>query len=275
MSANVFNRVLERWRRASERRRLGVRYRDVGCFCLFIGYPRSGHSLIGSLLSAHPEMVVAHELDALGHVAAGVGRTDLFDRLLAHDQAFHGQGRNWNGYHYAVPGQWQGRVRRLRVIGDKKGGMTAYHLSRDARLYDLLAQRVELPLRWIHVIRNPLDMIATRARALNVPLATAAAEHFKSWQVIDWFRARLRGTGGWFDLHLEDFVADPSGKLAALCAFLGVEAAPGYLSDCASIVFSRARQTRQSQIWSPRLRSSILEQAARRSYFRVQPTAVS
>jgi hypothetical protein len=36
----------------------GVRHRasfaHVESFCMFIGYPRSGHTLIGSILDAHP-----------------------------------------------------------------------------------------------------------------------------------------------------------------------------------------------------------------------------
>ena len=34
-------------------------------FCLFVGYPRSGHSLVGSLLDAHPDIAISHELHVL------------------------------------------------------------------------------------------------------------------------------------------------------------------------------------------------------------------
>ena len=30
-------------------------------FVLFVGYPRSGHSLIASVMDAHPDIVIAHE----------------------------------------------------------------------------------------------------------------------------------------------------------------------------------------------------------------------
>ena len=43
---------------------------DVKTLCLFIGYQRSGHSLVGSLLDAHPRMAIAHELDALFYLKA-------------------------------------------------------------------------------------------------------------------------------------------------------------------------------------------------------------
>lgn len=46
---------------------------DLETYCMFIGYPRSGHSLIGFLLDAHPSMIIAHELHVLKHINAGYG----------------------------------------------------------------------------------------------------------------------------------------------------------------------------------------------------------
>jgi hypothetical protein len=40
---------------------------------MFIGYLRSGHSLIASLLDAHPNPIATHELDALKFVGARFG----------------------------------------------------------------------------------------------------------------------------------------------------------------------------------------------------------
>ncbi len=38
---------------------------DLHAFCMFIGYPKSGHSLVGSLLDAHPDMVIAKATNPL------------------------------------------------------------------------------------------------------------------------------------------------------------------------------------------------------------------
>ena len=43
-------------------------FKDIETFCVFIGYPRSGHSLIASLLDAHPEMVFSNELNVLRYI---------------------------------------------------------------------------------------------------------------------------------------------------------------------------------------------------------------
>ena len=97
-----------------------AQFAAVEKYCFFIGYPRSGHSLVGSLLNAHPEILIAHELDALGYVEHHFGRAQLYALLLERDQVFASMGRKWMGYDYVVPNQFQGRWSRLRVIGDKR-----------------------------------------------------------------------------------------------------------------------------------------------------------
>jgi hypothetical protein len=48
-----------------QNRRNAEYFRGIQTYCMFVGYPRTGHSLIGSLLDAHPRVVIAHELNAL------------------------------------------------------------------------------------------------------------------------------------------------------------------------------------------------------------------
>ena len=98
-------------------------FADVRTYLMFIGQPRSGTSLLGSLLNAHPYALVGHELNALRYVRRGYTRRQLFWLLLMKDREFARRGRNWTGYDYAVSGQWQGRFEKLLVIGDKKGGL--------------------------------------------------------------------------------------------------------------------------------------------------------
>ena len=37
-------------------------FESVQTYVMFVGYPRSGHSLVGAFLNAHPAMMIAHEL---------------------------------------------------------------------------------------------------------------------------------------------------------------------------------------------------------------------
>jgi len=68
-------------------------YPDLRAFCLFASYGRSGHSLVGSLLDAHPDVVIAHEANALRLVAEGTKRDELFETLLENSRRSFSRGR--------------------------------------------------------------------------------------------------------------------------------------------------------------------------------------
>jgi len=82
---------------------------------MFVGYPRTGHSLIGSLLDAHPRIVIAHELDALELFQWGFSQRQVFHLLLENSRKMAAAGRSHHGYSYGVPNQWQvGRDKEIQ-----------------------------------------------------------------------------------------------------------------------------------------------------------------
>ena len=56
--------------------------KSLETYCMFIGYPRSGHSLVGSLLDAHPQIILAHELNALELFKRGFGARQIYIFLM-------------------------------------------------------------------------------------------------------------------------------------------------------------------------------------------------
>jgi hypothetical protein len=65
----------------------------VYIYCMFIGYSRSGHSLVGSLLYAHPNAIIAHELDALKFAKVGFDKHQVYQLLLDNSRRFVRRGR--------------------------------------------------------------------------------------------------------------------------------------------------------------------------------------
>jgi len=225
----------------------------VGTYCMFIGYPRSGHSLVGSLLDAHPHAIVAHELDALRFVEAGFGRYQLYQLLLDNSQRFARRGREWTGYAYEVPNQWQGRFDELRVIGDKKGGRSTLRLAEAPGLLHRLQKTVATGIKFIHTIRNPYDNIATmHKRALehdpDRTLGDTAEDYLSRCEMNAGLKERLE-SGAVLDVRHESFVENPKSSLRELCDFLGLEYDEVYLADCASIVFGSPRKSRHAVEW--------------------------
>jgi hypothetical protein len=223
---------------------------------MFIGYPRSGHSLTGALLNAHPDAVIAHELDTLGYLKRGFSRDQIFSLLLERDQWFTGNGSQWHEFNYEVAGQWQGRFRELKVIGDKRGGHSSTLLAESPELLDQLRRTVRVPLRIIHIVRNPFDNIATIARRNPCPLEQAATVFFKrattNQRVIETNPAEEIIT-----LRHEDFIAQPRQHLQRLVEFIGLTTDDEYLDACEKMVFESPSKSRAKAEWNDAVQASI------------------
>ena len=100
-------------------------------FVLFVGYERSGHSIVGSLMDAHPHVVIAHEFylfrkfDKLDKVTNGTWRENLFQSLYGKNSRRLVRSSSGKGYTLKVEGLWEGTYDdHIEVIGDKSGGST-------------------------------------------------------------------------------------------------------------------------------------------------------
>jgi hypothetical protein len=237
--------------------------RDVEAFFLVLGYARSGSTLVGSLLDAHPEMVVAHEADILRYVRAGVTRRQLFAILLERDRQFGSIERRWHGFEYAVPGGFQERFTTLRVIGDKHAGRATRRLGRDPQLLERLRALVRVPIRVLHVVRNPYDNVASIALSRGFGLSPALDIYEKLSVMTDSVRALL-APDELLNVRYESVVADPEQRLAEICAFVGLEATPEYLRACSALVDPAAGQRHSGVVWSSGERRRIEELIAAR-----------
>ena len=229
------------------------RYREefdrVQTFCLFIGYPRSGHSLVGAMLNAHRHAVISHELDASQLILAGCSRNELYARILARAAWFNLRG-NRSNYQYQIPNRWQGRFESLRVIGDKRGGTAALSVAENPDLLDRLRALIVVPLRLVHVVRNPYDNIAAIARWHRLSLDESMAFYFSHFQTTGNLDA-LSDPAHVLTIHHEELVRAPETTLANLCTFLGLNHDAQYLAECSSVVFARPTQPRRRTDWTP------------------------
>lgn len=244
---------------------LAPRLRNVRTLLLFIGYPRSGHSLVGSLLNAHRSIVVAHELHALWYLDRGFSAEELFALIWRRDRWFGRHGRQWTEFNYTVPGQWQGRSDRLEIIGDKKGdGVTDLLHFYPGALQTALG-RLGRRIRIIHTVRNPYDNVATMARRTGDPLSACIERHRNrvalNNELIERYGEELIVT-----VRHEDLIADAKGELRRMAAFLGVEVSEEYLEACRGIIYDSPNPSRHGAKWSEEDRRGV-ERIIRRTPF--------
>lgn len=148
-----------------------------------------------------------------------------------------------------MPGGFLGRHDDIRVIGDKKGGGTSWHLLEDPSLLDTVRRRMDMPLRFIHNVRNPYDNLATISRREQRPLPAAIDRYHALASCCQAVIGRLAPEEILTQWH-EDFVADVEGHMRQLCAFVGLEADPAYLAACSAVVFESPKLSRDSVCWT-------------------------
>lgn len=216
---------------------------------LFVGQGRSGHSLVGALLDAHPDCLIAHELNVCSLIAAGFNKNQIYYLIWENSRHFAKVGRAWGKYSYTVPGAHQGQFRRLSVVGDKKGGSTADYFHQDLSNIDRTAAFFNVPLRFVHVVRNPLDNIAAMALqtggtiGLDGAIANYARRCVAAAQVLE---AR---PGDVITLHHEDVISHPKTELMTLAERLGIVAESAWLDACAKVIAPTPSRSRDKVSW--------------------------
>ena len=186
----------------------------------------------------------------------------------------HGvRAKNNKGYNLTVSNLYEGKyVDHIDVIGDKKGGMTAYMLwKQPGKWLDVFSmiKALNVTLKVIVVYRNPYDIVAS-----TVLLAHYSYEEFariKKANITN-IRSRPGQVNGWIshyfshlkvilnakkkynldmiEIHGKDIISDPRGTLLKLCNDLGVACSDNYLEICASKIFKTESRTRYLIKWT-------------------------
>ena len=245
---------------------------------LIAGYNRSGSTLIGALLNAHPDAVVATEGRALSHVRLpGSTKGILVRRILREERRVcrrtHFYRRIFNGASYRVETGWQGRYARLRLVGDKHTGRNINWLHEAPALLDFLRRRIDCPLRVLFSYRNPYDMVAAwHLRAPESVGGTSVSNHFalrnlrvlgrpdlaprflrhlrRHSRRVSEVLARLEDDEV-LPIRHERFVARPKDGLRDVLGFVGLDASDAYLDACAALVEEAPHRTRFKVRWTP------------------------
>jgi hypothetical protein len=239
---------------------------EARTFCCFIGHGRSGGTLVGALLNAHPNIVMSNELNALRRIRIGMSEKALYRVIyvVSKRQALRGS-LGGGGYSYSVPGQSQGSHKELLVVGDRKAGASAYEVITHPEILEQLDNIVRLRKRFIHVVRNPFDTIATTyhktlpgdAQTARLHLEREMHNYFLRCDAVQKVESRFGAANVYF-LHHEQLLAHPNQELEQLCGFLEVPIYQEYLVACASILMRTPHKTRTSVAWDSNWLTTVM-----------------
>ena len=273
---------------------------DVRVMLLTIGFPGSGSSLVGYLLTAHPNMVAADQpfvyekKDPLAEYINNINGIELEETdclyLADLDKIFNvvlgldyvrwigkkkencfTEGERQKRY-ILVPNQYQGRFETLNVLGIKRSGSSVEGLLKKS-IFTTFKKRLKergICLKFILTVRNPYDVIGTRARKLNKNkdcaqklITTDAISFAEKWSKENRKLLKRIDSQDIFVSKHEEMVADPRLQLTKLCEFVQVPVSPDYLDSCASCVHEKPHRRRFEFEWTPKQKqevASLIEQ---------------
>ena len=248
----------------------------VKTFIFFIGFPHSGHSIVGSLLDSHPHIVVSHELNLFALLSYGKispTKQAIFNAIWKNTKqtVINGvRARNGKGYDLLVDDLYQGKyINYIDVIGDKKGGATVDLLIKNRKkwssIYDVL-KSLNLTLKVILVLRNPYDLIASTvlinhysreySKIKQLNLTKKFSPDKINYEINRYFRrhcaivnAKKTYNLDMIEIYGKDLVSDPRGTLLNLCNHLGVNCPNNYLDMCEKKLYKTESKTRRLIEW--------------------------
>ena len=257
----------------------------VKIFVSFLGHPRSGHSIVASLMDSHPHMVISHEFNLFGSLSnrsLTPTKSKIFNALWENtitstvNNGSRTELESKKGYTLFVDGLYQGKyVDHIDVIGDKKGVSTTGMLLKkpDEWLYCFnIVKSLAGTLKVIHVIRNPYDNIATmilfttisakhfvRLKASNntskisskidsTTIENNIKKYFSMFKAIA--DARKRYKLDIIEIHGKDLISNPRGILLKMCNDLRVTCSDNYLEICSNKIYKTESKTRYMIQWT-------------------------
>ena len=80
-------------------------------YVFLLGWPRSGHSIVGSLLNAHPDMVISNEYNIRQKHGSLQAKRSFFNALYERSIPSNNSDLTTDvkGYTLDIAGSWQGR----------------------------------------------------------------------------------------------------------------------------------------------------------------------
>lgn len=226
----------------------GLSIYDPDMFLGFIGWARTGHSLVGSLLDAHPNVIVSNEIHAFDRFKK-INKDELFKEIHDNSKFKAENGRLASDYIYSqyVDNGWQGTSDDLKVIGDKKGGGTLLQFRDNKNIVEDFKDYISIPLRFICVLRNPMDSIATSLVRRPNSFENRHKQYLRNFKLLDEFLKNHKDIT--YIVRFEDFILNFYDTFTLMLYFLNLEPHKDYIDKCSEIVFNEIPFSRNKIEW--------------------------
>jgi len=217
-------------------------------FLSFMGYPRSGHTLVAAILNANPNCMVSNQLN--------IFNSDKVDM-------------NYIRSYSLITGTWKSSTQiphvpkqEITVIGDKTGHRTVVTLKDNPQRLGFIKSQVSVPIKWIHVVRNPFDNLATWAKlnhknnskiSVKAHLDNVIEKYIELNETI----VRLKKSEDVLTVRHEYVITRMHNTLEEMANFLEISFDPIWRDNVRNTVWKKPRLTRRTIPWTQKQKGTV------------------
>lgn len=213
-------------------------------FILFVGYPRSGHTIVANILNSHPNILISDEVGIMkfSKLTKEKIRNSIIKKSNEVDIKYTSVYGNVNYTEDNI------EKNKITIFGDKHANKnTMFINSKFDKIYKL---NDIFNLNLIHVIRNPYDMITTnfirRGRKWDNNIYKII-NHFNTlFKTVE----NIKEKYDMFDIYLEDLIKYPYNNITELFHYVGIQRLDNeFLSYVSSKLLDNANKSRILYDW--------------------------
>ncbi len=222
----------------------GVDFNQLKYLVLFLGNPRSGTTLIRTIIDAHPNAIIGNEVHILRCMENGETWEKVLKRLcISHDR--FKTNPYWSGYSYHI----DERIKKtqLFVVGDKRAvGTIKFFLANPSLLKELFTWS-PVPIKIIRCVRHPLDVIATKHFRNKKCIDRIIEKYF----FIEKSAEKLLGSLHCDVIHIynDQIIVNPKNEILRILNFLELEPDSSFIGNCIDRIYSTKSLSRNKVDW--------------------------
>lgn len=221
-------------------------------FLLYAGYPRSGHTIVAAILNANPNVHCSNQLNLLNDFEKYESANNLFNSIE----------------NYSIkPNTWKSttqiqhvKKRDIRVVGDKTAHRTTEIIENNPVRLGEFKAFVNLPIKWIHVVRNPWDTISTWSKlnhenkiknGKKSSLKKEVDMIIEKYTLLNETIKKLKRSEDMLVVNHEKLITKMHNTLEEMCSYLEISFDPIWRDNVRNAVWNKPRITRKQIKWEP------------------------
>ncbi len=224
-------------------------YKEVEKFVLFIGPARTGHSLVSSILDAHPNIAISLKVNPCLRFIDRYTREETFDIIFTYcEYESNTKGKEIGGYSYNIGNSFQGNIENVKIIGDSASTQKNAIAFTNDNLFKKFCDYIGVPIYWFWVVREPFQNIQSGSKISGNNIEHVLEMYTKRMHMTHEFYTKRKDSV--FVIHLEELVLNPWHWIVQMISFLDMECTDEYVIACKNFIFDKPHKVFCRDDWT-------------------------